>query len=424
MGIQPGDNGTKRLTRISTSAGRLGPSASVRVPISIPPELDLGAFQHEIASAYFFETYGWAPFWQHTMLAAATDDAPAVNKACLQAIVYGYAGMKRGDTALCDRAGRLYGQVLHEVKSLIGASDKSELARLTVTLMLLDMYEFIVDKKVSERLSHHLGIESILQHCGPEFFQGPGLLQMFRSCRALLLCHNVYRRTRSFLQDESWKTIPWEHEPKSFEDRLMDLFLDLPGIAQDLARDDANLDGCLARLAAVSSALRAWRRDWDGAHNGSVRRVWLAAGVPPGLEFDSPPLALDILYYNAAVVYLMQMEAAAAQMMSTAPPRGSHQQQQQQEKQRQQSSEAAAEALVALACIVRSLPTIRGRKTVVTPAPIGILYSMLQNQNQMHALVQLIEGEFEDAKSIFGFYYAFPLEVLFGAASRFAPGTE
>lgn len=141
LGIQSSDNGTKRLTRISTSTGRRGPSVSAHVPISIPPELNLGAFQHEILSSYFFETYGWAPFWQHTMLAAATDDAPDINKACVQAIVYGYAGMKHGDAALCNRAGRLYGQVLHKVRSLIGASDKSELARLTVTMMLLDMYE-------------------------------------------------------------------------------------------------------------------------------------------------------------------------------------------------------------------------------------------------------------------------------------------
>jgi len=141
LGIQSGDDGAKRLTKISVPAARRGLSESVHVPISIPPELNMGAFQNEITSSYFFESYSWAPFWHHTMLAAAAGDAPDVNKACLRAIVYGYAGMKYGDAALCTRAGQLYGQVLQKVRSMIGASDKSELARLTVTMMLLDMYE-------------------------------------------------------------------------------------------------------------------------------------------------------------------------------------------------------------------------------------------------------------------------------------------
>ncbi|KAK4442367.1 hypothetical protein QBC34DRAFT_363910 [Podospora aff. communis PSN243] len=432
LGIQSGDDGTQRLKRISTFATRRGLSALVQCPISIPPELDMGAFQSEIATSYFFESYGWAPFWQHTMLTAATDDAPHLNKDCLSAIVYGYAGMKQGDAALCTRAGRLYGRVLQRVRSMIGASDKSELALLTVTIMLLDMYEFTTKKSVTDHLSHHLGLESILQHCGPEFFQQPGFLQIFRSCRALLLCHNVYRRTRSFLQDEPWKTIPWKYEPKSFEDRLTDLFLDLTGIVQDLATvrtSGGNVDDFLARLATVSASLRTWRRDWDRAHEGSVRRVWRAAGVPPGLEFDSPRLALDVLYYDAALIYLMQIEAAVQHTQPTRgvssgkswPTRVVSSGKSWQDQEQGQSNKTVAEALVAMACIVRSLPRTRGRETVVTPAPIGIIYSTLRNQSQMHALVQLVEGEFEDAQEIFSVYQASPLDVVLGGTSRLAP---
>ena len=233
----------------------------------------------------------------------------------------------------------------------------------------------------------------------------------------------------------------------------MDLFLDLPSIAQDLAAACGfreNMDDCLTRLATISAALRAWRRDWDRAHEGLVRKVWRAAGVPPGLEFDSPRLALDILYYDAAMVYLMQIEAAA-QMMSLALSRGvvavsQHMQpdrllptrddetaqptrrvfsrENPQYQEQGQSNKPAAEALVAIACILQSLPTIRGHETVVTPAPIGIIYSMLQNDTQMHALVQLVEGEFEDAQDIFGVYQASPLDAVLREVSRSAPEVE
>ena len=34
---------------------------------------------------------------------------------------------------------------------------------------------------------HHVGIIQILQHCGPETFQEESLLEVYRSCRALLV---------------------------------------------------------------------------------------------------------------------------------------------------------------------------------------------------------------------------------------------
>jgi hypothetical protein len=49
---------------------------------------------------------------------------------------------------------------------------------------------------------------------------------------------------------------------------------------------------------------------------------------------------------------------------------------------------------------------------------------MLQNETQMHALVQLVEGEFEDAQDIFGVYQASPLDVVLRGASRWAPEVE
>lgn len=83
-------------------------------------------------------------------------------------------------------------------------------------------------------------------------------------------------RKRTFLEQEDWKTVPWEDEPdsKSHLDSATDLMADVPGLYEDLdiinsspsthrprdsrlARDI--LDKCLANLSKLESWLQVWK---------------------------------------------------------------------------------------------------------------------------------------------------------------------
>ncbi|KAH6628109.1 hypothetical protein F5144DRAFT_515171 [Chaetomium tenue] len=452
LGVHAGHDGTRRLVKIPTSQ----PSTSrTRLPLVLAPspklELPLHHDHQHTSSPYFFAKYSWAPLWRPLMLSVTTSEFPEVNRVCFRAITYAYTGISRGDSALTARGRALYGQVLREVQSLLLETSKRRLAELCSTMILMDMYEYAMHRMAGSAPPHHVGIANILRHCGPEIFRGERLLVLYRSCRVLLICQTIWQQRRCFLEDEPWKTIPWQQVPKTFEDRLMDILVDLPGLAEAVA-DPRKRAASLDKIQVLSVALQVWRWDWHNVHSGSVRMVrhtdnpsesgnpdkipfmvnpqkvpFLVSLIRQAhLEFDSPRLALDILYYNAVLLYLMQLEAIAR---GQPPQQREHLSLEDERYVRLQGAaimahdanplllpgkakfrcQVAAEAFMTLSCTTRLLGTTTTGETVVTPMVIGIIYWVLREQLQLgeDGLASLLSKHafFHDAERVFeGFH--------------------
>ncbi|EAQ89425.1 hypothetical protein CHGG_06044 [Chaetomium globosum CBS 148.51] len=438
LGVHAEHDGTRRLVKISTSQ----PSTSrTHWPLVLVPSPNLALPLHRdhqhTSSPYFFAKYSWGPLWRPLILSVTTSEFPEVNRVCFRAITYAYTGISRGDTALTARGRALYGQVLREVQSLLLEGSKLRLAELCSTMVLMDIM-------AGSAPPHHVGIANILRHCGPEIFQDEKLLVLYRSCRVLL-------QKRCFLEEEPWKIVPWQQVPKTFEDRLMDIIVDLPGLAEAVA-DPHKRAASLDKIQVLSVALQVWRWDWHSVHSGSVRMVRHADNPSePGnpemipfmvnpqkvpflvslirqahLEFESPRLALDILYYNAALLYLMQLEAVAH---GQPPQQREHLSLEDERYVRLQGAalmvrganplllpgkakfrcQAAAEAFMTLSCTTRLLGTTPTGETVVTPMVIGIIYWVLREQLQLgeDGLASLLSKHafFHDAERVFeGFH--------------------
>lgn len=195
---------------------------------------------------------------------------------------------------------------------------------------------------------------------------------------------------------------------------------------------------CLDRVNALFAALHEWRWDWHAVHSASVRSVRHASSLETkdtkaipdivrlmllvNLEFDSPRLALDILYYNAAILYLMQIEAAAR---GEIPPQPEILAPDDERYVRRHAAaamsgngnplllpgavrfrcQAAAEAFMTLSCIIRLLATTPKSETVMTPSAIGIVYWVLRDQMQLadDCLAALLSKHaiFNDAPGVF-----------------------
>ncbi|KAJ4290033.1 hypothetical protein N0V88_006835 [Collariella sp. IMI 366227] len=267
---------------------------------------------------------------------------------------------------------------------------------------------------------HHMGIVQVLRHCGPETFQDEYLLALYRSCRALLICQAFCRQRRCLLiDDEAWKSVPWQRVPKTFEDRLMDFFVESAGIAEDVVVPE-NREACRGRITTLSKELERWRWDWHATNWASVRKAPQESsekGVD--LEFDSPRLALDILYYNAALLYLMQLETAAGgQMlpssdevyfgrrhMQALESRGNPLLLPDEVKFRCQP---AIEALMTILCLNKLLAATPKNETVVPPAPIGIVYWVLRDHQHLGGRVASLLSThpiFDDGERIFVGYF-------------------
>jgi hypothetical protein len=225
----------------------------------------------------------------------------------------------------------------------------------------------------------------------------------------------------------------------------MDIIVDLPGVAESVVVPHKSA-ACLDKINALSLALQKWRWDWHAAHASSVRQIRHPESIeettpntstpPPvivsqmlqtSLEFDSPRLALDILYYNAALLYLMQLEAVARGQAS--PPEPEILSRKDERYIRRQAArnntdggnplllpgqvkfrcQAAAEAFMTLSCITRLLATTPEKETVVPPAAIGVVYCVLRDQLRLGdgwlAVLLSKHALFHDAQRVFAGYF-------------------
>lgn len=192
----------------------------------------------------------------------------------------------------------------------------------------------------------------------------------------------------------------------------MDVLVDLPGIAVDIA-DAANRSDCSNRVAKSFAALRTWRQDWQAEHAASVRQ---GAGGQSCLEFDSPRLALDILYYNAGLVYLMQLDALARSQTPPSLQRPRYECWGKTDVQKHPLLlpdqvrflyQPAVEALRTIPYLAKSLMTTSSRETVVPPAPVGIVYAVLRSGRQFLADADPALPKhviFQDAGALFAGY--------------------
>lgn len=210
----------------------------------------------------------------------------------------------------------------------------------------------------------------------------------------------------------------------------MDIIVDLPGIAEAV-NIPSNRAACLNRVDALSVALRHWRWEWHSANSASVRRVqhgvnaederkpFITQMLQASLEFDSQRLALDILYYNAALLYLMQLKTAACGQV----PQPEMLSPKDEDYIRRQAAisnplllpgqvrfrcQAAAEAVTTLSCITRLMAITPGRETVVTPYAIGIIYWVLRDQLQLGDYLEVVLSKysvFHDAQRVFAGYF-------------------
>jgi hypothetical protein len=146
LGVRSEEDGTQRLAKIPEPVQRGARSIGRSVAPQPTQELSLVGFQGEMTASCFFGTFAWAPFWRSHLQSAAYRDHHSIsnaNRACFQAIMYGYAGMRHGNPALTVEGHRLYGRTLRTSQSLLvmPRPAKPILASLAITTVLMGMYE-------------------------------------------------------------------------------------------------------------------------------------------------------------------------------------------------------------------------------------------------------------------------------------------
>src|SRR3569833_581398 len=121
------------------------------------------------------------------------------------------------------------------------------------------------------------------------------------------------------MEDRAWKDVPFQSEPKTTQDKLLDILADLASIAQQAqAPELSNLDKLAAEEAIdrLRDRLQKWRREWDASNPCSAVEIpgkvnTDAVTIPrfkqllaTEIQFTSTQQAVEIICYIAAMIYL------------------------------------------------------------------------------------------------------------------------
>ncbi|KAJ9137097.1 transcriptional regulatory protein moc3 [Pleurostoma richardsiae] len=346
---------------------------------SPPPELDLSAFRDDVCLAHMFANpvwrlYGgaWLPDAARGRLGGlALEAARAVARAGFgrmsgrrEVEVAGQAaygrclGILAGE--LAERKGCAHVERAGVGERRMGKGMRKGKEDLVVPVLVMMMHASILADQ-GATASHMHGLARLLHACGPEAFQRQPLLDAFESARATLIIESLIARRRLFLEGAQWRSIPWalDANGKSHQSELLDIFVTVPGMLEDLSllKDgvhtttafsqaspasassnfsdtttyaspvDTSLlsDALLPRITAELESLYRWRWRWQALHghevvvdtarsprptNGPAERLLGPIGSSRRsgvLRFVRPAAAAEIALYNAVLMWLLAL---------------------------------------------------------------------------------------------------------------------
>lgn len=203
-----------------------------------------------------------------------------------------------------------------------------------LSAMILGSYEFFTLTSATGWASHYKGLGQMMRLRGPEAHVEELPRRMLESNRFMIVVAALAERTRTFLSEPAWKSVPWSKFPKSWMQRLLDHVVDIPDLQVevnelDLANTDNSPDSDdhdIKRLALhdraldILDGLLSWRSAWDtfsGSAPTSIPSPTSASVVqarlfPTILTFISLEAANCVCTFDGACILLYELLAKLA----------------------------------------------------------------------------------------------------------------
>ncbi|KAI0018993.1 hypothetical protein F4780DRAFT_470565 [Xylariomycetidae sp. FL0641] len=315
--------------------------SSVLAPVR---ELSLDAFEDRVHTSFMFRNFTWRSFGLLWLEHACDGKLGGLSLEAAKALSQFNFGLCNKLKEVELKGAMLYGKCLRIMASKLGNDRALAQGRqdLLVPILLLMMIASIQADKAAA-VYHLKAVAKVLLACGPEVFQhDQPLRNAFEAGRATLLVASLSSRRRTFLENPRWQDVPFAHEPntKTSQSYLLDIFIVIPGLLEDLSRLDdrkeyaesdfthpslaaqAHSDqhaSLCGRIATLLRRLYLWRWDWQHKHGhyvgiDSPMQSYSdpGYGVPSPsraghLRFDRPVYASDITLYNAALMWLLAL---------------------------------------------------------------------------------------------------------------------
>lgn len=134
-------------------------------------------------------------------------------------------------------------------------------------------------------------------------------------------CLSLSFKCRTFLSEKSWKEIPFQLTSKTMEDKLFDILVDLPGIAESITdRLRLKTEAETIELSSIRLRFIRWRNEWQILNSHAAIEVnevysrkagnplFIESFLSTGLTFQTAQQAMELLHYNAAMLYISHLQ--------------------------------------------------------------------------------------------------------------------
>ncbi|KAH9883589.1 hypothetical protein F4778DRAFT_766145 [Xylariomycetidae sp. FL2044] len=340
------------------------------VPASSVPlhhELDLSAFESDFCFSRILENVVWRSFGHHWLGPAAGGRLGTLAFQAVKALSQANFGRLENAPDLRLKGATQYDICLRSVVADLrryGATPGRDLLIPVILLLMNAVFypyrqweAFLATESggldsdrwspslQADRLaatSHLRAIALITYICGPESFQEQPWLAVYDCVRTLVTVAALYTRKRLYFEEPRWLSVPWVGDAsrrRSEQSQLLDIFVYVPGILQDIPSNTANLAGpresamhaeVNLRIVTLLRSLFRWRWSWQLRYNNSYsyssKTMASSADVNgqahpqhQALDFSSPARAADIAFYNSILLWLLALlwEAAPIGLTNT-----------------------------------------------------------------------------------------------------------
>ncbi|EXJ89137.1 hypothetical protein A1O3_02201 [Capronia epimyces CBS 606.96] len=294
------------------SRGEPSSSSSSSRQVTLPDLLALSAYEQKYL-AVFWDMYlpGQRQFPHHitrytgggwtNALPRLFGLSPPVRKALL-AMCLTAAGQTEGRTWEKQEGLRSYMSSLKDMSTALACPGRadSNVITLCVASRLSSLYEALFGRDEHDKINnqqsrnwrnHIQGELAVLTRQPPEYYVSGYLHQLFVDGRFHLTAGAIHMRKKTVLSNAEWKTVPWTAVPKTPKDLLIDIFVDMPTILQDLdalqacpdpASQSLMQDQLVQKCLACERELVAWR-----ASVGVVEANYAFYNVDTGTDTDN-----------------------------------------------------------------------------------------------------------------------------------------
>ncbi|KAI1063844.1 hypothetical protein LB506_005860 [Fusarium annulatum] len=230
------------------------------------------------------------------------------------------------DGALEGQSLKLYTRGLYELQKAIDSSKTRLDDQTLAACVLLGMFEFAEcpGRTVSAYMRHYQGAMALLQLRGPEQHMGGLAHDVFQVLRMHTAFQGLAQGYENQLAKPTWMEGPWISKSKTMHDRLLDIFLRVPGLLSRARAvtasqpSQATLNGgleALMALLALNGELNQWVESYQYTYptthwpelstaSSSTDSEELGRLYPVSFQFPSYHIAETMILYWAIQVLI------------------------------------------------------------------------------------------------------------------------